>query len=89
MTRWLKVDEYSKRFNKHPQNVRDLCREGHIAGAMKIGKTWRIPVDEDASKENSSINKTVDSLRKTLEAQQKLYLEAAELFGELAKELSQ
>lgn len=28
------------------KHARDLCREGHIAGAIKVGSVWRVPRDK-------------------------------------------
>ena len=42
---YLKVSDISEKWNIKERKITDLCREGRIAGAKKIGKNWLIPSD--------------------------------------------
>ena len=38
----LTVKEYAHVTRRHPEWIRQLCREGKIRGAMRVGGQWRI-----------------------------------------------
>ena len=40
----LTVKAFAAATGKHPQTVRDMCKDGRIP-ADKVGKTWYIPRD--------------------------------------------
>lgn len=42
---YLTTNQWAKKFNMHPQRVRDMCADGRIK-ALKMGKSWRIPYDD-------------------------------------------
>ena len=42
---YISIHEISKKWNMKERKVTALCRDGRIAGARKIGKTWMIPDD--------------------------------------------
>ena len=42
---YLYVHEISKKWHMKERKITDLCREGRIAGARKVGKEWLIPSD--------------------------------------------
>ncbi len=38
----LTIKEYADLTRRHPERVRQLCRQGKIAGAMRVGGQWRV-----------------------------------------------
>lgn len=38
----LTIKEYAEVTRRHPERVRQLCREGKIRGALRVGGQWRI-----------------------------------------------
>ena len=46
--RYVDANVYGAVMSLHPVTVRKLCREGKVAGAIKIGASWRIPLPEGA-----------------------------------------
>ena len=58
------VVEAAKRWGVSERSVRNYCAQGRIAGAVLVGKTWRIP--EDAEKPERR-NKRVDYPKSLLE----------------------
>ena len=42
---YLTTVEMSKKWNITSRRIGVLCAEGRIAGAVKKGKTWLIPID--------------------------------------------
>lgn len=45
---YLSISQTSKKWNVSARWINDLCIDGRIPGAMKIGSYWAIP--EDAEK---------------------------------------
>lgn len=45
---YLSISQTSKKWNVSTRWINDLCIDGRIPGAMKIGSYWAIP--EDAEK---------------------------------------
>lgn len=45
---YLSISQTSKKWNVSARWINDLCKEGRIPGAMKIGSYWAIP--EEAEK---------------------------------------
>ena len=43
-TATIGADDMAVEYGSHPTQVRKLCREGVIRGAVKIGDRWRIPL---------------------------------------------
>ena len=42
---YISVHDISSKWNMKERKVTSLCRDGRIAGARKIGKTWMVPSD--------------------------------------------
>lgn len=60
--RYLTTEEWAALHNIHPQQVRDLCREGRIV-AEKIGSVWRIPyVEPPQVLAEERVSKAVDEI---------------------------
>lgn len=38
----LTIKEYADLTRRHPEHIRELCRQGKIAGAMRVGGQWRV-----------------------------------------------
>lgn len=38
----LTIKEYAALTRRDPEYIRDLCRKGKIAGAMRVGGQWRV-----------------------------------------------
>ena len=46
---YLSIRQTSEKWNLSPRWINDLCSDGRIPGAMKIGSYWAIP-EEDVYK---------------------------------------
>ena len=46
---WYTVKEFATMFLVSTQTVRNLCRKGKLAGAVRIGRQFRIPKTAPAS----------------------------------------
>jgi hypothetical protein len=57
---YISVQEAAKRWGISDRRVRDLCSQGKVAGAIRKGRSWRIPVD--AKKPTDARYKKVESL---------------------------
>lgn len=44
---YLSITQTSERWGISPRRIQTLCREGRIAGAVRIGHSWAIPNDEE------------------------------------------
>ena len=42
---YLSIRQTSEKWNLSPRWINDLCSDGRIPGAMKIGSYWAIPED--------------------------------------------
>lgn len=42
---YLSIRQISEKWNLSARWINDLCKEGRIPGAMKIGSYWAIPED--------------------------------------------
>ena len=51
-THYLTVSQWAALWARHmdPRNARRWCREGRVAGAIKIGRDWIIPADAPDSR---------------------------------------
>ena len=38
----LTVKEYADLTRRHPEYIRQLCRQGKIEGAVRVGSQWRV-----------------------------------------------
>ena len=43
---YVTAAQYGRVMRLHPVTVRRLCREGKVAGAVKIGAQWRIKMED-------------------------------------------
>lgn len=41
----ITASEYGKKHGKSIEQVKVFCRQGRIPGAVKIGRTWLLPID--------------------------------------------
>ena len=57
---YISVQEAAKRWGISDRRVRDLCSQGKVAGAIREGRSWRIPVD--AKKPTDARYKKAESL---------------------------
>lgn len=48
---YLSIRETSKKWNISGRWINDLCTEGRIPGATKIGSYWAIPEDAEKPKD--------------------------------------
>lgn len=74
---YLKVSDISEKWNIKERKITDLCREGRIAGAKKIGKNWLIPSDaikplDKRTKEYESSN--IDITKVEMESAKKVII---------------
>ena len=53
---YLSIKQIAKKWNLSARWINDLCKEGRISGAMKIGSYWAIP--EEAEKPRDARIKT-------------------------------
>ncbi len=44
---YLTIKETAKKWNLSERRIQILCREGRIAGIVKFGRAWAIPVDAE------------------------------------------
>lgn len=44
--KYLSVTETAERWGISTRRIQILCKEYHIPGAIRIGRTWAIPDDE-------------------------------------------
>ena len=54
------VEEVAHHFRVSEETVRNLCKDGKIQGARKIGRQWRIPasyVEDNASLTRTGIDR--------------------------------
>ena len=42
----LSISQTSERWGISVRRIQVLCREGRVPGAMRIGHSWAIPIDE-------------------------------------------
>ncbi len=49
---YLSISQMSKKWNLSPRWISDLCKDGRIPGATKIGSYWAIPEDSEKPKDN-------------------------------------
>ena len=47
----LSIRQTSEKWNLSPRWINDLCSDGRIPGAMKIGSYWAIPEDAERPKD--------------------------------------
>lgn len=43
---YLSIAQTAERWGISPRRIQILCREGRVAGAVRIGHSWAIPDDE-------------------------------------------
>ena len=48
---YLSIRQTSEKWNLSPRWINDLCSDGRIPGAMKIGSYWAIPEDAERPKD--------------------------------------
>ena len=48
---YLSIRQTSEKWNLSPRWINDLCSDGRILGAMKIGSYWAIPEDAERPKD--------------------------------------
>lgn len=48
---YLSIKQTSQKWNISPHWINDLCIEGRIPGAMKIGSYWAIPAEAEKPKD--------------------------------------
>ena len=48
---YLSISQTSEKWNLSPSWINDLCSDGRIPGAMKIGSYWAIPEDAERPKD--------------------------------------
>ena len=41
----ISLIDYAKKYNVHPNTVREKIYRGNIPGAVKIGRNWCVPED--------------------------------------------
>lgn len=73
----MTVKQASQKWNISDRRVRVLCDEGKLAGAIKQGRAWLIPVDtrkpEDSRcKSSSNLNEQIESKKALLEQKRPL-----------------
>lgn len=44
--RWLSVEEFAERASIPARTVRGLCHRRQLVGAYRVGRRWRIDIDE-------------------------------------------
>lgn len=44
---YLSINDVSKKWNLTPRRIRNMCLNGQIDGAAKLGREWAIPVDAE------------------------------------------
>ena len=48
---YLSIKQTSEKWNLSARWINDLCANGRIPGAMKIGSYWAIPADAEKQKD--------------------------------------
>ena len=48
---YLSIRQTSEKWNLSARGINDLCANGRIPGAMKIGSYWAIPEDAERPKD--------------------------------------
>ena len=67
----MSVKEAARRWGLSERSVRNYCAEGRIAGALLIGKTWRIPADAEKPARKERQKRKSPSLLQVLRREKK------------------